>query len=194
MSRELEAAHRPRGQQYVASPVLGRPDAAAQRQLLADCRRSPSCGRAVPALSLLARAWLLGGRAGAVEGESDEARRELCACGRCSNRSGEAFALIEKAGADVRHVCASDERRNLPLAACGKLRQPDPRKTLPNQPVSRCVWASRTCGLPCSRRLRRLFRCRSPVCYRITISTPSPTDMGISIGRQSPKFPARRQV
>ncbi|MCU1338945.1 MAG: 3-hydroxyisobutyrate dehydrogenase [Bryobacterales bacterium] len=101
MSRELEAAHKPRGQQYVASPVLGRPEAAAQRQLwLIAAGPQPAVERCRPILEALGRGFSVVA--------SEPWKANLMKLGvnfmlaSLLESIGEAFALVEKAGADVR--------------------------------------------------------------------------------------------
>ena len=101
MARELEAAHQPRGQQYLGSPVLGRPEAAAQRQLwLIVAGPQAVVERCRPLFDALGR--------GVSVVAPEPWKANLVKVGvnfmlaSLLESLGEAFALVEKAGVDVR--------------------------------------------------------------------------------------------
>jgi 3-hydroxyisobutyrate dehydrogenase-like beta-hydroxyacid dehydrogenase len=101
MSRELDAAHRSRGQEYVATPVMGRPEAAAQRQLwLIAAGPTAIVERCRPIYEALGRGVSI------VGGEPWKANLVKLSVNfvlaSMLESVGEAFALIEKSGVDLR--------------------------------------------------------------------------------------------
>ena len=101
LSRELDAAHRLRGQKYVAAPIVGRPDAAAQKQLLIIAAGpSSDLDRCRPVFDAYARVVSVVGPEPWMANLCKIAFNFVLAS--MIESFGESFALIEKAGVDVR--------------------------------------------------------------------------------------------
>ncbi len=101
LSRELDAAHRARGQRYIAAPILGRSDAAAEKQVwviaagprndVATCRSlMDAIGRGVSEVG--AEPW----KANLVKIGVNFVLSSVI------EALGEAFALVEKSGGDTK--------------------------------------------------------------------------------------------
>jgi 3-hydroxyisobutyrate dehydrogenase-like beta-hydroxyacid dehydrogenase len=97
LSQRLEEAHAARGQQYVAAPVFGRPDAAAaQRLLVVAAGPAPAIERVRPLLEAIGRKLF-------VVGEAAPAANTLKLAGNflivsAIETLAEAFALLRKSG------------------------------------------------------------------------------------------------
>jgi 3-hydroxyisobutyrate dehydrogenase-like beta-hydroxyacid dehydrogenase len=99
LSRRLAEAHAERGQQYVAAPVFGRPDAAAaQRLVVVAAGPSPTVERVRPLLEAIGRKLF-------VIGEDAPAANTLKLAGNfvivaMLETLSEAFALLRKSGVE----------------------------------------------------------------------------------------------
>jgi 3-hydroxyisobutyrate dehydrogenase-like beta-hydroxyacid dehydrogenase len=99
LSRRLAEAHAARGQQYVAAPVFGRPDAAAaQRLLVVAAGPAPAVERVRPLLEAIGRKLF-------VVGETASTANTLKLAGNflivsAIETLAEAFALLRKSGLD----------------------------------------------------------------------------------------------
>ena len=77
LAERLAAAHREKGQEFVAAPVFGRPDARGRGKLFIVAAGKPAGGRDLPASVRCARAAHLRRFAGGAEGQSRQAQRQF---------------------------------------------------------------------------------------------------------------------
>ena len=97
MARELDALHRKTGASYVAAPVFGRPEFAAQGQLDIVAAGPPDAlARCAPIFAILGRRWFDVGSE-APQANAVKIARNL-ALAHIIESLGEAFALVRAAG------------------------------------------------------------------------------------------------
>lgn len=102
--RELEQQHVARGQALVSAPVLGRPDAVTAGRLAVIVAGEPGAvSRCAPLLESLGRKVFHAGTEAASAAAMKLANNVLLACAIAA--MGEAFALVQKSGADPSTFC-----------------------------------------------------------------------------------------
>jgi 3-hydroxyisobutyrate dehydrogenase-like beta-hydroxyacid dehydrogenase len=100
LSKELAEAHTTRGQGYVASPVLGRPDSAAAKKLWIMAAGQPDhVNRCRPLMDAMGRAVTVVGDEGWRANLTKIAMNFMLAS--MLEAMGEAFALVRKSGVDL---------------------------------------------------------------------------------------------
>lgn len=101
LSKELAKAHATRGQGYVASPVLGRPDSAAKKQLWIMASGPPDhLDRCRPLMDAMGRAVTVVGEEAWRSNLTKIAMNFMLAS--MLEAMGEAFALVRRSGVDLR--------------------------------------------------------------------------------------------
>ena len=101
LSKELAKAHATRGQGYVASPVLGRPDSAAAKKLWIMAAGPPDhVNRCRPLMDAMGRAVTVVGEEAWRANLAKVAMNFMLAS--MLEAMGEAFALVRKSGVDLR--------------------------------------------------------------------------------------------
>jgi 3-hydroxyisobutyrate dehydrogenase-like beta-hydroxyacid dehydrogenase len=102
LSKELAEVHAARGQGYVASPVLGRPDSAAGKKLWVIAAGPPDyINRCQPLMDAMGRAVTVVGEEAWRANLTKIAMNFLLAS--MLEAMGESFALVRKSGVDLHH-------------------------------------------------------------------------------------------